>query len=150
MKPLSLRLAVLAGLLATIPVGGQEEPTAYLCIADEATGFSYNETRKAWVKTSFDVSSHKYIVKKNPDASTGVWDVTNFGDSVPFAQCDGLFTSPTVLDCGTRTPIFRLNLNNLRYLSGYLYGYFDSGTDTLPDTATSYTPLIEIGKCSPL
>ncbi len=38
------------------------EAQSYLCIADKATGFSFNKRKKDWEITRFDVSDDKYIL----------------------------------------------------------------------------------------
>ena len=113
----------------------------YLCIADAATGFKFQNGK--WAVVSF-VAKHKYIVTSDLENST----VHRFGHSDPmYTVCANkdaeLFCSATsVPGIGA----FEMSKNTLRYMvtytsRNYIYRLDEFGNGT---------PFMEIGKCSKL
>jgi hypothetical protein len=112
--------------------------SSYLCIADATTGFRYDNNSKEWVKTSFKTADEKYILKKNQEG----WEWLEFGSKTGM-QC-GEINEYGWLHCTLWVGSLKFNKNNLRYLRTYDAGYVDGKNNN------DNTPVISIGKCSPL
>lgn len=135
MRPISLGLAVLAGLIATVPAVSQEEATAFLCIPDKSTGFKYiktpgvweilgvQETPGVWESVNFDVSEKKYLIKRDVDQEKYEWEVSLFGAAFSRSSCKEDFNASGFLFCDGIWD-FRFNRDNLRFLSIYRSGYY--------------------------
>jgi hypothetical protein len=130
----------------------------YFCVADSSVGFSYNPSNIKWEQASFNVSDKKYIIsKRTPDSPepvfqvAGEFQVMRVGENNPIAQCKQGFNENGFLQCDGIFGEIRFNKDNGRYILSYLGGYFNvvPGKNKITDS-TSDTPLIEIGKCSPL
>ena len=121
----------------------------YLCTADSSNGFYFNKSAKIWQRTKFKADS-KYTISK-PEGSNWAFVVRKIRNFSPIATCKDGFDEAGLLFCKGTGYDFRFNRKNGRYLSAYLLGYFNvlPGTNDLSD-ATSETPFIEIGTCSPI
>ena len=121
----------------------------YLCTADKASGFYFYKAAKSWQSTKFKADS-KYTISK-PEGSKWAFVVRKVKNFSPIATCKDGFDEAGLLFCKGTGYDFRFNRNNGRYLAAYLLGYFNvlSGTNDKAD-ATSETPFIEIGTCSPI
>ena len=141
-------LSVLAVLALSINVSAEQ----YLCIADGATGFKYDETKKTWNEASFKIQDAKYVIS-SPDnaAATHAYRVMKLGESTPTATCEQDFNDPGYLFCSGQlgTADFRFNRKNGRYLLSFFHGYYSVLPESKTPEAMSDTPFIEIGKCSP-
>lgn len=138
-------------VLALLPAVASAE--SYLCIEDHATGFRFNTAQNIWQQSNFN-SNRKYLVKPNADQSLkGKWIVLEIGDHAPLAWSERDFTSVGALRCEGSLGEFAMNRKNLRFVRTYIFGYW---TDAIPgeQNGTSLegkdTPLIGIGKCSPI
>jgi len=110
---------------------------AYICLANDSTGFSYNTTTNSWVKTGFDVSDRKKLLKK---VGSG-WEWSSFGSN--YAEKCGAINNYGLLNCDLLLGSIRFNKNTLRFIETYTVGYLDGDKN-------GDTPHITIGKCSPL
>ncbi len=127
---------------------------SYLCVADMATGFKFDENRKEWETATFK-ESQKYLVRKSKRKEF-VWEVKQVGKSAELVFCNDDFNEVGSLVCESlgSTIAFRMNKLNLRFLYSYLIGFWtdnvkdSKGTDILREG--SNTPNIQMGKCSPL
>ena len=138
---------ILVALVVPAAVAQDDEPDQYLCIADQATGFIYEDG--SWRSANFDVGDNKYIVRRAKE-SDGIlaegkeWGYVAFGTQ-NFVGCDQVGPAFTCSPFGQGLlGNFVVNLSTLRYQRYYPFGYTNGGDS--PDD----TPLIEIGKCSPL
>ena len=61
----------------------------YLCVANKATGFSFNKASKSWVQTCFNVDSQKYILTKSKTNKKYVLEFTQIGLKVPMCWSAG-------------------------------------------------------------
>lgn len=136
-KSMMARLANI--FLATVMCINSVEAETYLCIADKATGFSFNKAKKTWETTQFDVSEDKYLLTQKDDQ----WSWTKVGEKYG-AVCDKGFTSAGYFRCDYFEIIY-MNRNNLRFQKTYPYGY-PNDADTEKEGAS--TPSVEIGRCS--
>jgi hypothetical protein len=125
---------------------------AYMCLPNNTTGFQYNKILGSW-KTADFKTSDKYIVSKSKLPGYA-WKVTKYMKIAPMYVCEEDFNNAGYLFC-EETGEFRMNKHNLRYIRTYILGYYnlhvkdDDGKVKTEDERSS-TPLIEIGKCSPL
>ena len=116
----------------------------YLCVAEQAAGFSYDKEKKEWKTTTFGVRS-KYVVSK-AEGAKHAFEVTEIGKTVPSFYCESDFDRLGFLRCPNALGEFKFNKDNGRYLSSYLAGYYDMLSE---EHEGSDTPYLEIGKCSP-
>ncbi len=137
-------LATACLLLSDVAYAGEQ----YLCTADRASGFSFNKSSKEWEHTTFKANS-KYVISK-PDDGSSAFVVREIGQSFPTAWCKDAFNQAGFLFCEGIGGDFKFNRRNGRFISAYLMGYFNvvPGVNEITD-ATSDTPYVEIGKCSP-
>lgn len=125
---------------------------SYLCIADMATGFSYNKTIDKWEIAKFNVDDSKYVVSKS-NLKGYVWEIKKIGDSEPISWCKEDINDGGYLHC-EGFEYFKMNIRNLRFMSVYMIGYIN---DNIKENNGSFifkeggnTPSMQIGKCSPL
>ena len=141
-----MKLCTLILLLAALPVLANAE--SYVCVEDQATGFSFNTTQKVWEKSGFH-TDRKYLVKPNSDTSLqlqGKWIVSQIGHRAPIAWSESDFTSAGELRFKGPFGEFAMNKKNLRFVTTYIIGYW---TNWFPDEG-EFTPFISIGTCSVL
>lgn len=134
---------LLAGLVATTTLA--QETSKWLCIADAATGFSFDAYRKSWSVARFEVESQKYILQRPEKgfAPNVLWVVTQLGKSSPEVYCAAEF-SDDELSCRGLTK-FEFSKKTLRFQKIYDLGYVSPA-----GTEGDDTPVITIGRCSPL
>lgn len=124
----------------------KEADTSYLCIEDQSVGFLYDEGTNNWTSTNF--TAIKHIIKKPKEGETWVkdalWIVSDFGSSLPSFHCVSDFDKSGLLACyNNRNSFFHLNKLTLKFVRSY------SGTYT-QNNKWRDTPIIAIGKCSPI
>ena len=146
MKTLSLRLAVLVGLLASASISGQEEPTVYLCVADGAQHFMFEEFEKDWASSEAKSTDFKYLIKRSPDSQEFTWEVFRFGRDTAITGCEDDFDSHGNLYCWGY-PEVRFNRDHSRFILFNIVGYY--GTRPLFEDDNDLF-LMVIGECSPL
>jgi hypothetical protein len=135
-KPQQLKWLILILAFTSLSANAK----TYLCIADKATGFV--KEGNEWNTTHFRVDG-KYTLKRE-DAKSWRWTQIGeeFGDSCPVRR-DSKGKEKAVLSCDSFFYHLFFNQNTLRFMlarpAGYIYPKLD------PDT-----PVMEIGKCSPL
>jgi hypothetical protein len=119
---------------------------SYLCMADQATGFTFDKATKTWSRTNFNVSNSKYVVARSKDERY-TWTVTQVGEETPIAFCkDDIRAHNQFLNCAVNDPSYYFNFKSLRYAAtAAVASILITGTDEGPPT-----PFVEIGKCSPL
>ena len=130
-------------VLFVFSVGAGAVADSYLCVADKATGFKLDKTTKIWRSTNFDVSDNKYIVAKSKFEAFN-WDVTTVGEKFPDYLCEDRIIDQ-VFHCNDISTNFYFSTKTLRFMSVYVGDYV-----ALLGGDGDSTPLIEIGKCSPL
>lgn len=119
---------------------------SYVCVADKATGFSFEQSSGQWMPTTFKVDGGKYLLKKGATR----WTWAKFGDPsfVPPVPCSVPDKAGFVF-CQEFEDI-RFNTGSMRYQRYYPFGYVRGTTklSMLQGGEGSDTPLIEIGTCS--
>jgi hypothetical protein len=131
----------------------QQEQQSYLCIGNDATGFSPDEKSKKWVVTRYN--TRKYVIKapyKGEGAPSGslsaVLAVYEFGgDQVyPEAFCEKGFNDIGSLFCQGLGTDFKFNRATKRFIFSFPFGYIDPPKGFFEGAA----PYFEIGTCSPV
>ena len=139
-----MRTALLLVLLLVSPswqTAFADEDPKWICVAEAATGFMYIEGK--WVVVNFDVEASRYLVSNKPWLGDMRYQVVRLGEEYGSACQENGPTKEGFLQCkGLKQ--FLININTLRYVKAYLYGFAD-GTDN-----NDNTPHIERGTCSPL
>ena len=110
---------------------------SYVCLAVDATGFSYSEKIKDWQSTRFNVKNAKYLLHKRDEG----WGWKEFHTQIS-TFCPNLNKNDSrigFISCKTLHGSFNLNLNTLKYVKASTSGYSNNDTDNL------YQPYIEIG-----
>jgi hypothetical protein len=118
-----------------------EKAPSWLCVADSATGFSFEKGQ--WRPTNF-VTAKKYLLAEGevPHRNRQLkYQWKEMGQSVG-SECDERNSYGSIRCDFPHHVVF--NAQTLRYLKWYPYGYVD-GADN-----NQNTPHIEIGRCSPL
>ena len=140
-----MRPVILLAMIVT--AGPVYAADAYICAADQSTGFIFKDGE--WRAVNFDVSRNRYLVRKATEAdshSTSPWLYGEFGQQILGGQCDEPF--PTgLLNCRSAGQDFRMNTKTMRYQLYHWIGYVISNESGIHP---SDTPYIEIGRCSPL
>ncbi len=126
----------------------------YLCIADMATGFRYNQNDKSWEGSGFRVNDSRYLISILEN--NAAYSVKRFGETGVMSRCKDGFNEIGNLFCeGTFDISF--NKNNGRFVLTHTFGYFNVLADSERESELmrnsdqeSATPFIEIGNCSPI
>lgn len=129
--------------------------TTYLCVADKATGMEFDKATKTWDITRFKASG-KHVVSQATEAelalSPAKWLVKEVGDKMPSYTCSEGFSKLGQIYCQGFGE-FKFNRENGRYLRTYTFGYYNDipgKPNELFGAEGENTPLVEIGKCSPI
>ncbi|MBA7495965.1 hypothetical protein ES702_06561 [subsurface metagenome] len=131
----------------------KQPEVSYLCVADLATGFRFDKTRKKWVSTDFSVDN-KYIVSKGSSYSSyrqkkdGLWEVKDHGVKLGHICADDF--SRGVFICSSSFEEFRMDRDGLRFIHFYKSGYWGDNNTRNTKYEGDNTPAITIGRCSPL
>ncbi len=133
-------------LLTTVFARAHASENNYLCVADIATGFHYENNK--WSQASFDIKGEKYILRKLKDEeleisknSTYKYGFVELGSNRAWDYCTH---NGEIFDCIGPGFITRINTEKGRYLRIYVVGYTDG------DDNNTNTPHMEIGRCSKL
>ena len=134
-------------VFALLPLLARGE--SYICTTDMATGFAYENG--VWKQTRFN-PDQKFIVRPATESERTLfalrgdrntanvrWLVEPLG-AYQIAYCSEDFKPNGELVCHGLIEEFRMNKNSLRFQWAYLSGYWDGGD----------TPMVGIGKCSPI
>ena len=146
MRALSVVLALML-VAGPVPLGkaATADEMQWICIADSATGFSYQGGK--WVPTNFSVEGKRYLISKKQyrqNKNDMRYHVTKIGERHAYACQKDSPNEFGMVFCQDLLTEFKINVTALRYMSIYSVGYFDGSDDD------SNTPYIEIGTCSPL
>lgn len=137
--------ALAVGVLSSTPAMAQV--TAWLCIADNALGFS--KSSGSWAPARF-TPGDKYVIRASQQQGVA-WEVRLFGSQNPLADaiCKQTFTSMKILNCTGILTEFHFNASTSRFIRTYLGGYWTYiPGDKMFGNDNSDTPYIEIGTCS--
>lgn len=124
---------------------------SYLCIADKATGFAFDETNNEWVTTTYNVSKHKYLISPISNdhrfKDQFSYIVKNFKTGEEEAYCDNEIDFFGDLKCKAYEYELHFNIISNRFIGYQLTGYHDvTKNGYIKDGDVS--PYMEIGICS--
>ena len=135
---------LLISLLFSFSLAVGAEDLSFLCIAEGASGFRFENG--SWHSVAFDVSEAKYILKKVKESEFGFEDKENpyglydFGESSTITRCSQSESGDFM--CLVGTGDFFFSPSSGRFIKTYTLGYWD-GVDS-----NDNTPHIERGRCS--
>jgi hypothetical protein len=116
----------------------------YLCVAENAAGFKYNKTTKAWEATTFQTHS-KWLIRPRK-AGEPAMEVVEVGQEQPSSVCaSGILKSGWLACDGLNT--FWFNAKNGRYQTVGSPAYVVVGTVFATDTDAADS-WMEMGTCS--
>lgn len=133
-------MKILSALILWALVNSALAQQGYICVADKASGFTFNKATNTWEHARFNVADQKYILS----VSQGAWTWKKLGEQSA-GKC-GSFSEYGYLNCETFGSRIYFNNRNLRYISYYLVGYVSGGISDSPEG--SDTPSVEIGRCT--
>jgi len=141
------RAAAMLFCFALVPVAAH--PQSWVCVADQAAGFTFNRASKEWGSTVMK-ATEKFLVTRS-DRPNFKWAVKAVGADAPIALCSADFSEEGYLAC-EGFQLFRFNRKNLRFVSVHLHGYFSDGVPGVKSQSPEgeVTPKMAIGKCSQL
>ncbi|HBH39725.1 MAG TPA: hypothetical protein DDX06_15215 [Curvibacter sp.] len=117
--------------------GAFAQSEGYVCIAEKAVGFKFDNSSRKWASANFDVSSSRYLLSKGASG----WEWKSFGEKSG-SDCSGNFTEFNVIRCeGIFDQVVVMNRETLRYQ--LIYGIASTIRNTKGDT-----PFIEVGTCA--
>ena len=124
-------------------------PQSWVCVADQAAGFTFNRASGQW-RSAVMPPTEKFLVTRS-DRPNFKWAVKAVGADAPVALCGADFSEEGYLAC-EGFQLFRFNRNNLRFVSVHLHGYFSDGVPAVKSQLPEgeVTPKMAIGKCSQL
>jgi len=122
------------------------QDTSFICVADKAVGFGFDDSSKSWERRNFSTTS-QYLINKKTDGNMG-WVVKEIGDSIE-TVCEDGFGKYGFLNCNGYIN-FQMNNQSLRYIISHNHGYVVRDPENGFIKEGSVTPYLEIGKCSPL
>ena len=142
--------ALLGLVFIVLSVAAGAQADSYFCVADASTGFAFDKTTKTWESANFDVSDHEYILARSKIEGFA-WTVTKVGDKHPTAFCkDDMRGDYAYMRCAFFGTTFRFSSKTRRFMRVRADGYVRSDVWGLGGKEGDNTPLMEIGKCSPL
>ena len=146
-------------LLTTYPCRATDQPTEWICVAEQATGFKYDAVTKTWSTTIFEANT-KYIVRrpeinetKLPDKLIPPYIWCEFGKQCDWEsrQCQHPPSEDTgLMVCGSDLDHFAINTKLLRMQRYYGSGYLNQGVGLFEDAKHPDDVAVEVGTCSPL
>jgi hypothetical protein len=124
----------------------------WLCIVENATGFSFDSRTKKWEPMHFNVDNRRYVVKKTTDTKHP-WEVRKFGpqSSLADAWCEEGFNEAGFLHCSGLGGKFVLNRHTGRfqaYFTGSYVSFNPKSSYEIFRSDGGDTPFIAIGNCS--
>lgn len=156
-QTLGIRLAGALSLAALLAYASMANADEYLCVAEKASGFSFNKLTKSWQSANFSTEA-KYLVSEsnNPKYAyqvTGVWDRYPIAScKVGFNKYGYIFCADVGFGSGIEIYDFRFNRINGRFLLTSPAGYYNvvPEIDKGAVDENRGTPYMAIGKCSPV
>lgn len=129
---------------------------SYLCEAERASGFVYNQENKMWQSSKFSIENRKYLVSRTDADDIFIkalkydYEVKEVKSQQPIIHCKALKLIDSNEETGLitcRGPLgesFNFDKRNGRYIRSQPTGYVTMKTGS--DSASG--PYMEIGNCS--
>ena len=147
-----MKIFLLVPVLLTLLVTNLTFAEDYLCVADLATGFRYNQNNESWEESSFKLKKSRYLISLREKGSG--YDVKRFSGPDVMSRCKDDFDEIGSLSCKGTFDI-KFNKVNGRFILTYSFGYFNVIPESKIDSDLirqsdqgSETPFMEIGRCS--
>ncbi|HFD31884.1 MAG TPA: hypothetical protein ENJ28_04110 [Gammaproteobacteria bacterium] len=137
-------IIILLALLFATPVMAAD---SYLCIAEQAAGFSYDKKSKKWKSTIFDTQD-KIILKK--PANEKNYKIFHHGETESASECWAGFNKTGFIYCNKNEigKDFTMNIETLRFQYINTVGYVVNMNIIKQGREGNFTPFMQIGKCS--
>lgn len=151
----SLRLRLLVLLLSPLLLASTNaRAEGWVCTPERSIGFSYDESKDAWLPTNFPVDQ-KIVIRRalqGHDGPDAVWAVALTGGTEPYFICSADFHPAGWIACEAELKYyegvtsFRFNQRTLRFTTSRPFGFNEGYEKSRPDMTV--TPFIEIGTCT--
>ena len=143
-------LTLIACLTVALPALAEE---GYLCIADQATGFTLDDAGKNWRRVNFQTDQLKWKIERRKESlkdnlivhSGDSWVVVNPNDSHLISMGCAESIDRNNLLCEGLGPRLKINKQTLRLLFTYERGYWTEHVDG--QAKSPEMPMIAIGRC---
>lgn len=142
-------LSLAVPLHASNPFGRVNEfAQEYVCIEDDAVGFTYDNDAGRWVTKVFDEKLEYHVIKSELDGFA--YEVRKQGQEISVVGCKSDFNMVGRLFCDGFYS-FKMNKTNMRFVVTSTAGsfYYADPFGSLNDSNAQDT-FISIGSCSPL
>ena len=130
---------------------------SYLCEAERASGFVYDQENKIWQSSGFSIENRKYLVSRTDANDIFIkalkydYEIKEVNSQQPIIHCKALKLTDSNEETGLvtcRGPLgesFNFDKRSGRYIRSQPNGYVTMKTSS--DTESG--PYMEIGNCSP-
>ena len=166
-------LITIGMILAFSSAASAQENEIYLCLAEKATGFKFQEITKKWEETSFIADGKFLIIRRAPISDNkpliygdfyteSEWIIKEFGEDSPIMECKSFPGENVELDCKSGTYWMSFYQGSMKFTLFYMGSYYFTNDDLMPpdlgDGAIGQfmvqrltaTPLVMIGTCTKL
>ena len=142
-------LLLLLMIVLLLPMSVSAE--SFLCTAEHAAGFGFNENTKEWESFKFETDSKYVVSRTDKNDKFYKWKVVQHRNNRHLLQCENDFTEHGYLLCGKYNLYkFDMNKESMRFLMVYHGGYAVPQAYIDDGKEGGDTPFMEIGECSPL
>ena len=129
----------------------------FLCVAERANGFVYDQEAKTWSVSSLSIENRKYLVSRTnandifSKALKSDYEIKKVNSPKPIIQCKAVKLADSneetglILCRGSLGASFNFDKRSGRYIRSQPTGYVTKETSS----ETGNGPYIEIGNCSP-
>ena len=137
---------------------------SYLCEAERASGFVYDQDSKTWETSGFSIEDRKYLVTRTDQDDIFIralkydYEIKKADSQHPIIQCKAVKYIDSNEETGLiacRGPFgasFNIDKRNGRYIrsqpTGYVTMKINSNSNSSTDMGTANGPYMEIGNCS--
>jgi hypothetical protein len=136
------------------------EPTyadSFVCVAERANGFVYDQENKSWEVSSFSVENKKYLVSPADENDIFVkalkydYEIRDVGSTKPVIHCKAIKETDSnqetglILCLGSVGASFNIDKASGRYVRSQPSGYVTKKTSS----ETGDGSYMEVGNCSP-
>ena len=130
---------------------------SFVCVAEQANGFVYDQENKTWKVSSLSVENRKYLVSPTDENDIFIkalnfdYKIKNVSSPKPIIHCNAIKKTDSnqetglILCRGSFGASFNIDKGSGRYIRTQLSGYVTKKTSS----ETGVGPYMEIGNCSP-
>jgi hypothetical protein len=129
---------------------------SFVCVAERANGFVYDQENKTWKASSLSVENRKYLVSPTDENDIFIkalkfdYEIKDVSSSKPIIHCravketDSNQATGLILCRGSLGASFNIDKGSGRYIRSQPSGYLTQKTSS----ETGVGPYMEIGNCS--